>query len=173
MQADWVKAPRWILVLGCGVPMGIGMGVFTKLDGSSWTDAAIDALGFGLLSGLVIGFSLDRRRRLERSIGGNISDDQLRTARRSAERGPIPDDPDTRAAAHRLANHQLERARRHRKLSFVAAMVALIGGFGLGFGSSPWFFLLVPGNVLGLVATWNRPRDLGRRVDELSPVAGE
>jgi hypothetical protein len=149
------------------------MGIFTKLDGSSWQDAAVEALVFGIVSGVIVGFSTDKRRREERAIAGNLPKGQLRLARRAAQTGPIPDDPETRAAAQRIAGGQLELDRRFSRFFVAGATLALIWALALGMSQSPWNFLYVPAPALVLVSRWYWPRRVQRRIDALSAAADE
>jgi hypothetical protein len=73
-----------------------------------------------------------------RAAVGDLPTDESNAAHRAADRGPIPDDPEIRAAALRIANRQVHLFRRVRKLFVVAMLFMLISGVGLSVGESPY-----------------------------------
>jgi hypothetical protein len=103
----------WVLALIAGVPFGVLMGVSAKLDGDGWFGA-----GFMATSGIPFGLAMawrGRRWRRERGrVEADLPADKLQVARLAASRGPVPADPEIRAAAARIATWLAEVVRRDR-----------------------------------------------------------
>ena len=171
-RVDPTDAPTWSLAAAAGLLGAFGIGLFEKLSGSSGREPVVHAVVVGIICGVAVGFSLNRRRREERAVAGDLGKDQLRLARRAAENGPIPDDPEVRAAAHRLAVRQLETCRRRRKLHLSFGVIAVIGGVGL-FVESRWFFFVAPLNLYALIGIWRRPWVVERHVEALAAAVDE
>lgn len=83
---------------------------------------------------------------------------------RASRRGPIPDDPATRAAAAALTRYQLEQSTGQRNKN-----LAIFGAFGLlelvqAVTSSPWWWLAVLMFAALIVAQLQQPLTLRRRL---------
>jgi hypothetical protein len=62
MRAYLSKAPRWIMAVITGLPFGIMMGIYTKIDGPmSSTGAVLEGLVAGVFFGVAMAFSIDKR----------------------------------------------------------------------------------------------------------------
>lgn len=129
--------PTWILALLAGVLFGVGMGIFTKLDGSSWWSAGVGAVVTGVPFGLVMGRWAAKWQRDVRQAQGDLPADEVALAHRAAAGGPVPDDPQVRSAALRLATHQVAQyAGRTRKLQ-IAVMALLFGASASELSTTP------------------------------------
>ncbi|GAA1559203.1 hypothetical protein [Kribbella lupini] len=126
MRAYLHTAPWWILCLLYGLPFGAFMAGGILWDNSS---GALEIIVFGLVVGLLYGAGATvvtaKPRRDVLALVGEVPRDQLGAVFRAARRGPVPADPELRAAALRLAVHDADRLRR-----------------GLFFGI-PWAVLLI------------------------------
>jgi hypothetical protein len=109
MRVSVEKSPAWVICLLTGVPFGAAMGTYSKIDGSSLKFAVIGGVLIGFLFGTTMAFTLRRQRKLlVRAVGPDTSPVDRRAAGRALRRGPVPADPEVRAAAIRLARHQLD-----------------------------------------------------------------
>ncbi|HEY0617565.1 MAG TPA: hypothetical protein VGD15_08260 [Kribbella sp.] len=162
------EPPRWVLAVLFGIPFGIGMGIVVKRDASTWAEAGIGALVMGVAFGLGMGFATDKWLRTMRAAEGHLKREKVPSAHRAAQRGPVPDDPEVRAAALRIATQQLDLDRRAPLLVIIPAALLLVGVVAASVTESPWhlLFAVVPG--LMLFGRWYRPRQLRRRVALLS-----
>jgi hypothetical protein len=111
MRAYLNTAPRWILSLVYGLPFGAVMAIGIVADNSS---GAGEIVAFGLVAGVVFGicltFATEKQRREIRAVIGDVPASELGTVFRAARRGPVPADPEIRAAALRLATHEAAQA---------------------------------------------------------------
>jgi hypothetical protein len=93
-----------------GACYGIGMTVAGRLGGDeSWTEAVVSGVVVGVVSGAVMGPLLARMNRRFREAAGDVPRDQLQRIARLARRGPVPEDPRLRRAAHRVALQQRDQ----------------------------------------------------------------
>src|SRR3954454_2835079 len=126
MRTHLAKPPRWVLAVITGFPFGITMGIFTKIDGpTSWTESVVGGLVIGVVFGVAMAFSLDKRLCTMDAAVGDLPTGKRKAAHRAADRGPLPADPEIRAAALRIAMNKLDLLR-PKKLFIVAAMVLLL-----------------------------------------------
>ena len=142
-------------------------GVLVRDEG--WSEVLVRAAVCGVALGAVMALWEVRRRRVDdpddqspRAVG--------RRVRRASSRGPVPEDPDERHAAHEMAlDHlrELDRQRYWAPVLFVA-MAALWAGVALT-GPS-WVWVLVP--VL-LAAAVGHPLLRGRMRDGAELLAPE
>jgi hypothetical protein len=169
MRTYPANLPRWALALATGLPFGTAMGITFKIAGSaSWTTAAVGGLIVGVGFGLAIAFAIDKRRREVRAAIGDLPADMSRAARRAADRGPIPADPEIRATALRLANDQLHRFRSVQKPFVVLAVLLLVSSVGQAVTTSAWYLPEVLVSLLLLMGRWYWPKRLRRRIELLS-----
>lgn len=126
----------------------------------------------GVFFGAFMGPFAARAWRRQRAVAGDFPAENFHTAYRSAARGPAPADPELRAAAARLAAHQLAEAIRYRTLGIVAFGLGVVISLGLALTSSPWW-LLSTALLAGFGASqWWWPRHLRHRVDVLTRERG-
>jgi hypothetical protein len=174
MRTYLANLPRWALGLISGFTFGTAMGIFTKIDGpTSWTEAVVGGVIMGVLFGAVMAFSIDKRRREMRVALGDLPADKSRAARRAADRGPIPADAEVRAAALRIAGHQLDLFRRARGRSVVVIVLLMTSTVGLVVSGSPWYVRLLNAltPLLMLIGYWYWPRRIRKRIELLSEGA--
>lgn len=167
VQTWLLNAPRWALSLLMGGSFGVAMGVFSYVQRSSVVGAVIGGALGGLFFGLFMGPFLHRQFRTVRDIVGDSSPEVRRVAARGTLRGPIPQDPDVRAATARLVDHQLAEMRRRRTLSFVVFGMALALETWLALTRSPWWWLAAAFFAVMLVLLLSAPRRLQRRAELL------
>jgi hypothetical protein len=105
-----LTAPRWILPLMTGLPAALVVVLFVGIvTPAPWPAAVV----CGMLAVALVGSVTERwsrgRRALAASAAGNLSVDQQVVAFLAARSGPVPADPEVRAAALRIADHYLKR----------------------------------------------------------------
>ena len=163
--------PKWVVALLAGVPFGIAMGLSAKSDGAGWPGAAFMATS-GVPFGLAMAWQAPRWRRGTDQAEAGLATDKLPAARVAASRGPVPADPEIRAAATRIASHELALAMRHRKFRLLAGSLMLIPTVGAITAGSLWAvpYALTSGSVLYLSAY--RPLQLKRRIELLRATEG-
>ncbi|MEU4607452.1 hypothetical protein AB0F43_31085 [Kribbella sp. NPDC023972] len=166
MRAYLSDLPRWVEAALAGVPFGIAMGLFAKLDGAGWLGAGFVASS-GIPFGLMMAWWGPRwRGELERAEA-DVPPDKLQVARRAASRGPVPEDPEVRAAAVRIASAELTQALRNRKFMLLFGGVVLIAVVGAAAEGSLWALLYAFVAAVVLYFHWYRPRQLRRRIELL------
>jgi hypothetical protein len=169
MRRQRSEVPWWILAVMFGVPFGVGMGLFTKSDGSSWAEAGVGAIVTGIPFGLAMGWWTIKWRAGIDEAEGDLPADKVKLAHRAAVRGPIPVDADVRSAALSLASLQLAQyAGKIRRLTIV--MVALAFVISLIGAVTDSLSALEPALLFGVVLLWHwyRPRQIRRRIGLLS-----
>jgi Flp pilus assembly protein TadB len=162
-----LNAPRWVLSLMAGVWFGAFMTIWGVLQGDRWQAALIGGAVGGLIFGAVMGPFAHRMYARQRQAVGTTSRDVERAAGRASWRGPVPDDPEVRAVALKLIDHQLGELRRRRTLTLVsfASFSALYVVIALAW--SPWWWLAAAFFAVMLAMTVGLPGHLRRRADLL------
>jgi hypothetical protein len=169
---EWLaRASRWQLGLVMGLSCGLGTGLgIAVIAGNGWADAVPGMIGAGV-GGFLVGATLlhgQVRRRTE-AVAGLPAADQ-RAAGRAFLRGPVPQDPETRAAAYALTQNALAEHGRRRVVGVLGSLVVLAMLVNLAVRASPWWWLGVAATVGLLVHGWFfLPRRLRRRADLLGP----
>jgi hypothetical protein len=158
--------PKWVIALLAGVPFGIAMGLSARSDGLGWPGAVFMATS-GVPFGLLMAWQLPRWRRGADQVEAGLAADKLPLARLAASGGPVPADPEIRAAATRIASHELVQATRHRTFHILAASCMLIGTVGAATAGSLWAFLYAFAAGAILYFHGYRPRQLKRRIELL------
>ena len=92
VRAESSEFPPWIAAVMGGVLFGLGMGAFTRLDGSSWAAAGVGALVTGVPFGLAMGWWSARWQRGMKDAEGDLPPDKVRLAHRAAAGGAVPED---------------------------------------------------------------------------------
>jgi hypothetical protein len=163
------KLPAWTTFLITAVPFGVAMGALIKNDGGSISFAAVSGGILGLAFGIAMTFTLRwQLYALGDVLGKDTSPTERRAAARALRRGPVPADPEVRAATIRLAEHQLEVLRRRRPVSlFIWPLLLISSVFGMLDGSL-WRIPLVAVYLLLLGYHLYRPRKLRSRLEELT-----
>ncbi|MFC5264777.1 hypothetical protein ACFPJ1_21905 [Kribbella qitaiheensis] len=129
MRTYLLTAPGWLVGLSSGLILGTGFAAVTRYADprASWLAAAIVGVVVGVLSGAALAFAACRQRRELRVAAGDLPPAQLLDAYRAAVRGPVPVDPQIRAAAARVARRRIETARQTRILTVAAAILLAVG----------------------------------------------
>jgi hypothetical protein len=159
-----LQAPWWVLSLVIGGTYGGVLALFGRFrDGESWGAA----LAGGLVSGGIFGAGMGpcvrwQNKRLLAAVG-SVPGHVRRAATRTAWRGPVPADPELRAAALRIIDHQLAEWQRRR--TFLVGTYAVFTGLcvvlALTSSASWWLAALGFGGMLGvsvLMPGWLRRR---------------
>ncbi|WP_111767092.1 hypothetical protein [Nakamurella deserti] len=164
---------RWVVpgVLGA-VLGGAALGLVAVVNGQPVRDLVVLGLGVGALMGVLAGLL---RRTVDPTVPpmgpgdpyvDTLHRSQLSDFRREAFRGPVPADPERRAAAIRLLRRTLDHESAERFSSLVFYVVALLFGVVDSLDNT-WSLILV---VLGaglLIWTLVRPGRIRRRIAEL------
>ncbi|MFC5262876.1 hypothetical protein ACFPJ1_12240 [Kribbella qitaiheensis] len=167
MRLNWSNLPRWVLVLFHGVPFGIVMGAFVKTDGESWTSAVVGGLFMGVFYGLAMGIWAFKQQGETQAAGGDLLAVKATAAYRASARGLVPEGPEVRAAALRIATQDLARFRRPGMATVLVAL-ALIWSVVGSVTASPWYLLPVAVFGFALFSQWYRPRRIRHRIELLS-----
>lgn len=170
MRAYLLNAPRW----GLGVVHGVLFGAVMAVVGLLRDETAPEALARGVFSGTVFGLlmaasSYRQDRRLREAVDG-LPPRQQQVALRAVARGPVPDEPEVRAAALRLAERQLAANRRFRTVNVVLFGGLLMVAASLAVTGSPWWWLGVALWSAALAGQVWTGRRLEQRVALLSPA---
>ncbi|NEK85864.1 hypothetical protein GCU60_08825 [Blastococcus saxobsidens] len=172
---EWLAgASRAQLALVMGLFCGIGgaLGVVV-IAGEGWAGALPAAIGAGLGGGLIGATLLHGQLRRRAEALGPLPAATRRAAERASLRGPVPEDPGTRAAAHALARTALAEHRRRRVVGIVSALFVLAMLVFLAVQASPWWWAGVAAAIGLLVHGWVvLPRRLERRAELLQPSSG-
>jgi hypothetical protein len=163
-----INAPRWLLGAVVGLPVAVVLILMTRArEDASWTAAIAHGLIVGVVVGAVMGPFLHRQNRRTRNALGDVPDSVRRTAGRAALWGPVPEDPPTRQAALRLAEHSLAQASRRPVLAWLGTALFIVVSAYLAVAQSPWWWLATAfWAALLLVSFVLRPR-LRRRIELL------
>jgi hypothetical protein len=161
-------APRWILWLLYGVPFGAVMSIGTAWD--DWSDP-LETILFGLVVGLPYGvfatFATEHPRREVLALIGEVPRDELSTVFRAARRGPVPADPELRAASLRLNRHDAARARLGAWTTLPFAVLMIAAAVFKPDGRPVWSVLAVL-VLAGVGYQWISSRRLDQRAELLT-----
>ncbi|WP_206751655.1 hypothetical protein [Kribbella sp. VKM Ac-2500] len=163
------EVPWWVLAVIGGVPFGVAMGLSTKLDGSSWTEAGVGALVTGIPFGLAMGWWSANWQTGMKEAEGDLPTDKVEVAHQAAAGGPVPVDAEIRSAALSIASVQLGQfAGKTRRLSIVMMVLLWITSVVGAVADSLW--ALVPALFFGVMLFWQwyLPRQIRRRISVLS-----
>jgi len=172
MRERLLHAPAWVLGLVNGVVFGTVWTVGGRLlEGENWSAAIVRGVLAGLVFGAIMGRVQHRQQQGVRDVAERSPEGLSRRVRRAAFRGPVPQEPGVRAAAHGLALAilaQYDRQQRWASPFFV--LVALLSVL-LAVTDSPWWWLAV---VAWIVAAVGHPymRSRLRRRAELLRADG-
>jgi predicted outer membrane lipoprotein len=145
------------------------MGIFIRNDGSSWTETVVSGVILGVAFGIPMALWFDKEQREMRAVEGDIPTGKLKSAHRAAASGPIPEDPEVRAAALRIANRQLRQYGQTRRPLRIGLAVLMLTASVIGtVSSSPWYLLFALAPVSILVSHLYLPRRTRRRIELLS-----
>ena len=151
-----VTAPWWALSLLSGSAYALANVLTGRYVGDeSWTEAVVSGLVVGAVFGAVMGPVAARMNRRFREAAGDIPREQWRLVARLARRGPVPEDPQVRRAAHRVAQQQRDQlsAQRWWLLPPLGVVTAFLLWVALRDGRADPVTWLVIVLLLGLIAT--------------------
>ena len=103
----------------------------------------VGAVVQGVFFGLLMGLFLARTNNRTRAAVGGMPINREAAVYRAAAKGPVPEDPQVRAAASRLVAHQLDQSQRNIKWTIVVFTTFLILSTWLAVSSSPWWWSAV------------------------------
>jgi Flp pilus assembly protein TadB len=171
MRRRWTDAPWWALAVSAGLPFAVAMTLFSVHGGHGWLSSAagggIGGLFFGGYMGVVLRRQHDRQRQAVGELGPQVG----RAARRASWRGPVPADPDVRAATLLLIEHQLGELERRRTLSLAVFGIFVPVYVVLAIVRSPWWAAAAVFFAAMLLMTLLLPRRLRRRADSVRAAA--
>ena len=150
-----------------GVFFGAFMAIFSLLRGVPWPVAVTGGAIGGVFFGAVMGPLVQRQYRRQRVVVAQLTAGTERAAGRAVWRGPVPEDPEVREAAARLADFQLAELRRRWPFTIVAAVAFVALATWLAVVRSPWWWFSVAVFLGLLVFTVLAPRRLQRRAERL------
>ncbi|KAA1376287.1 hypothetical protein [Aeromicrobium fastidiosum] len=173
MRNRLIHSSWWVLSLVFGSIYGTAMTLYSLVaESGGVASSALGGLVGGVIFGAFMGPVTARQARRQRSAIGDISPHQVSAVMRASRRGPVPVDPELRAAALRAATHQLDANLRQRTFGsvlFAALTVASI----VFVADSPWW-LLATGIFLALLAgQWLTPRTIRHRIKLLTSSRDE
>jgi hypothetical protein len=170
-----LRAPLWAVAAVCGIPIAVFLALLLRYGRhQSWMQALIAAVICGVAGGLLTASSSRRQMAGSRTAIGDAPDSvRDRVASRPTARGPVPADPEERAATLRLLDSQIAELRRRRVGTFALfpAAMALFAWFALA--RSPWWWLLVALLAASLVLVLRAPAMLERRAERLRQASGD
>jgi hypothetical protein len=161
------RAPWWALGLVNGLLFGLATGVYTGLKAGDGLFGVVAGVLGGLAFGAVLGPIQARARRRARPVVDSIPAGRARDVRRAAIRGPVPTEPDVRAAALRVATYRLGESGRFRVPVTVTLGFFLVVEAVVAVLYSPWFWAAAA--LFAAVLTFHlvQPGRLRRRIELL------
>jgi hypothetical protein len=147
-------APWWVVAIISGVYFGGVMGTFYYLtEHRGWRTASIAGAVAGILFGLWMGVTTTARRNRLRSIAGPIDEERIWEAYRSADKGPVPTDPEIRRAASRIIQYRLHRLSQMKTSGYLVSGLFIVLGLYLVITSGPGWWISVAVFVSFLILT--------------------
>ena len=165
------RRPWWVEPLLTGSSSGVAAAFLLRLDDDpqlSWLEAGLGGLVVALVVGAWFASTARRQQRGVAEVTDGMTPDQADAARRAVQDGPVPAEPEVRAAALRLADRALVRALRFRVLAVAGYLFLIAWSVGAAVRSSPWFLLVTVLFVVGAVGQLLEPGRLRRRREELA-----
>jgi hypothetical protein len=167
-----LTAPWWALSLVTGAFYSVGTTVAGRLRGDeSWTEAVVSGVLGGVVFGAVMGPLAARMNRRFREAAGDVPRDQLQRIARLARRGPVPEDPQVRRAAHRVALQQRDQLLGQRR--WALPLLGLVTAFLLWAalrdgGADPFSWFVIVFLLVLIAAHLLMARRLARRAELLA-----
>ncbi len=173
MRSNPPGRPRWLTSTVAGLLGGAGTLAFIRTDGESWTTSGVFAAISAVLCALGAWWIEPRWQREWAEVEGDLPADKVELARRAAERGPVPTDPEIRAAALRIAAHRLTGSsfQPGPKATTALGVVMSVAAVGAAVSGSLWTLLYTASAATMLYSGWLYPRKLRRRIQLLSALA--
>lgn len=129
MRQWLLTAPWWALSLVGGTTYTLTSTAVGRLvRDESWPEAVVSGAIPGILFGALMGPLLARRNRRFRDAAGDIPREQHLRAAKLAQRGPVPEDPQLRRSARRVALDHRDQLLSQRRwvLPLLAALTAFL-----------------------------------------------
>lgn len=174
MRLRLLIAPWWVLALLQGTFFGVSTTLlrWALFDSSkSFVGLVIVGVVSGVMFGLIMRPFTARENDRVVAMTGLQDRSQIAAALRVCSRGLVPDDPQVRAAAYRVAGWRLEQLQRQRAYSLTAMVLFVVFYIAMAFAQSAWWLLgaaLFAGLLAyGLFAA----RRLEQRIDLLAAPA--
>ena len=174
MNWGGIRSTWWFRALLYGVPFGVAAALLAVHRGhpSGIENWLINGVFSGVLFGLLMGWATRRqqaaREQRTAAFTAGLTAQDRTLAVRASRRGPIPDDPATRAAAAALTEDQLERTTSQRNWNLAGLGVFVVLELVQALTSSPWFWLAVLLFAAAIVVQLRAPRTLRRRLAQLT-----
>lgn len=168
MRTWLLDLPRWKRAVVLGVTFGALMTLCTVLSQDvSWVGAALGGVVGGALFGLIASRTMFPQEPELRTVVAASQAAGRRQVSRATWRGPVPDDPDVRAAAAGVIAYQLPILERQRRWApFFYLFMILVAG-ALALTGSPWYWAAVALFAALLVMQLVLPGHLRRRAELL------
>ncbi|NEA37180.1 hypothetical protein [Streptomyces sp. SID13031] len=174
MRIDPLTIKPWLAGLAAGLFFGVffaAISVITfrdELDSWLWMiiPGLVAAVGVALAAGLGL---LSTQRRLRPAVEG-LSPEAARVALKAARRGPVPTQPEIRAAALGIAERQLAGFLRVRIWLLIAGACAIVSQVFLALdddGFDWWRLLAAAAFALAFAMQFYQPKLTRRRIAQL------
>ncbi|WNV75510.1 hypothetical protein [Geodermatophilus sp. DSM 44513] len=171
-MTGWLARARWWQVGLLVAPLpGTVFGLMERFArDESWTHAVAFGAVTGLLCGGIVGAIAQTRLQED---AGDLPPETYARLDRAARRGPVPGDPDERAAALDLLLGRLSAVRASRTPSAVLMSGLLLFTVAAAVTRSPWWWVgTAVCAVLLVLAVRVVPRRLERRAGQLAEPPG-
>jgi hypothetical protein len=160
--------PRWKRAVVLGVTFGALMTLYIVLTQDvSWVGAAMGGVVGGALFGLVASRTMFPQESELREVVAGARAAGRRQVSRATWRGPVPGDPDVRAAAAAVIAYQLPILERQRRWAPIFFLVMAVVAAALALTKSPWYWAAVAFFVAMLIVQLVLPGHLRRRAELL------
>ena len=174
MRERMLHAPAWVLGVVSGTMFGLFWALWTHYgDGDSWTASLVQGALLGLFFGAVMGPVQHRQQRGVREAAARSPEGLSTRVRRASWRGPLPQEPEVRAAARDLVLAQLAQYEKQRVWGPLFLAVLAVLSLYLAAAESPWYWLgVVAWSAAAAGHLWVRTW-LRRRAELLRPDGSE
>jgi hypothetical protein len=172
MSFSRADAPPWLLsvLLGSSFAVLFGLASVVLIDNDDGiAGMTIGAVIAGCFFGAVMGPLVARERDRLAAQVGPLPKDTRRAIGRASERGPVPADPEVRAAAYRLVLHRIDQQRRLRTLTILGFGALAVTSVAGAVTSAARWEIPAALTVLLAVSTVYQHRSLRRRAALLRP----
>jgi hypothetical protein len=160
----------------CGLPVTLTVGRVVHLGRHRpWVDAVATGLAAGLVCGLLLAAVLRQQFARTRELYDSLPPGEDRKVLlRGTARGPLPTDPQTRAAMAQLVDSQLQRLERKRMAGLFLSLLLGAGAVWLALERNPLWWLAAVFFASGVGSAPLATRALRRRARLLrGPSDGE
>jgi hypothetical protein len=171
MRIDPLHIKPWVAGIAAGLFFGVVLALLAiPLDLEIWPGAVFSVVVGGVLTVIAIKLVVSNlQRRLGPAVEG-LSPETARVAYRAARRGPVPAEPDVRAAALGIAERQLAGMLKGRIWLLIAGACVVLSQVLVALDDDSrqwWRFWPAAGMVLVVAAQFYQPKQLRRRIAQL------